>query len=1191
MKKIISIVFLILALSVGGLILGPGFIDWNKYKPDIIGRLHDLTGHDYKLDGPIEFALVPSPRLKLEKLSVSMPENADISPLVSLQKVTITVEPLPLLEKKIVIRHIELHEPSFNLTKQEDGKLLWMTKALEEKIALGKAVPEEPKGDLASALGNAVSLNDVRVIKGRITYTDLKKKRKTEISDINLDIKADSLFGPFTVSGKTAYAGKNFDVVFKSGKIAADKAAIPLQLTLQTADGQIFLSYSGVGDFQSAPELQGELTAKSSNLLQLMNKSAASMGAAFNGPAQASGLLTYQADSIEYKNMSVSLGKMQGQGQMLVKNISKAGGKPVGIEVSLKTQEGFALESFVPVAKEKSKTFLPENISVPSGIALALDVQAKKLTYKAADLSDVSFSVQMGEKSVSGKLAAVTAGQGKTELAYTLTPVSSSKAETGSMIWSDPKLTLEGTFSSAVPAGLMKAFVDEKTIKSLGGVLTSSASSKFNFSITPREAEFKNVKVSALATDISLDGKYSRRGQGQRDLLKISASSSVLDYDDWMNRLKPAEKKAVETVPDQQNKKAAIADLAKKMSLPMDLDANFSVSSLTVQGKVYDQVHLTTQLTGKALNIQSAGLTSSLGDKLSLVGSVGDITALNDVDLTMQGKLVDTEKTLQLLKVDTKSVPRNMGASEILAEFKGQADNLAFVANAKALKGTLETSGTVTDLMNVPQIGDLTFRLRHPSFVELARIFNPDFKSSVAISKNLDVYASINRQDKVYAFKDFQATIGPSVITGQVSFDASATKPRLNADIIAKDLALSDLLGVEKGNKGSTKVAANDNVRWSRNALNVDWMRRYDADIKLSANKLSWQNWQLENAVIQGKLENAVMDIPRITGDVYGGSMMAHLIATAPAASRDPVVVSGGVGFKQVSLESFVSSFSGARLVKAKGVIDFDANVEAKGVSPAAMIFSLQGKGQTAGQSLVFEGFDLARVSRTLAQPSSSMTENVVALLDTSMAGGQTSFDTMEGQFSINEGVINFDKFQMVGPEATVNTTGKVNLALWTMDLENTVMLVEPVDAPPLKVSFRGPLDNPGKAVGKSALESYVGGQIKKAIGDALIKSLGGDTSGAIGSPTGTTTTAPEGQDPASTGEAPATETIKPRDLLQNIIQQQLAPKTQTAPVQDNAQGSGATNEVPREQAVPETPESGAEVDPIQGLIQNLMDQ
>src|SRR6185503_2739601 len=121
---------------------------------------------------------------------------------------------------------------------------------------------------------------------------------------------------------------------------------------------------------------------------------------------------------------------------------------------------------------------------------------------------------------------------------------------------------------------------------------------------------------------------------------------------------------------------------------------------------------------------------------------------------------------------------------------------------------------------------------------------------------------------------------------------------------------------------------------------------------------------------------------------------------------------------------------------RARGNMSMDTQVATTGDSPAELIFDLHGQGKASGENFVFEGFDLARLSRTLAQPSSSMKENFTGLLNNAMAGGTTSFDKLAADFVISQGVITFSELALTGKQANVTSTGNINLPLWTIDMD-----------------------------------------------------------------------------------------------------------------------------------------------------------
>lgn len=1149
MKKIISIVLLLVLLVAGGLILGPGMIDWNKYKPEIVSQLRAFTGHEYAIAGDIELAIVPMPRVKIEGLSIGMPSSLGGVTIASLERAAVNVELVPLLQKQIIVKSIELVRPVFNLGVRADGTALWMTPELQAKLDASKIVPAQPRNEIGSAFGNAISLNEVRITEGSFSYSDAAKNSKTSLDNINLDIEGGSLFGPYKVEGQVSYNNQPVNVSVKTTKVADFNAAIPVQAQFNLAHGGTVITYSGVVATKPGLELQGETGFKTNSVAEVLKALNGTASPALAKPVRVTGILTYNAAGIDYKNVAFNIASTQATGSVSVKNLAKEGGQPLDIVLALKSDKALLDELMPPktTAKEAKKGgFIPDNIVLPRDMRVKADIALKAADYRDASFSDISLTATLAEKGISGVVKATTPGQGKIDSGYKLTAGSVSRNDKGAVLLSDLTLALDGSVQASVPQALVKPFVASDALKGAGTLLSTPASAVFKLSVAPALATINTANINILDTELTIGGSYKPGIHAGRDLLTVTLDSGAVDGDAWLKRLQPPTQAATQPAPEAAGKKLDIAGMAKKLSLPMDLDVSLAIATLKLHEQDYDKVAFKGRLIGNKLTIDTAGLEATGGNSLTLAGSIGDITTLKDVDLTVKGKTPDTLKTLQGFKVDTKNMPASIGPSEVLAEFKGQSDNLSFVANAKALKGTLEASGALDDLMSAPKVSNLTARVKHPNYVELARLFSPNFKSSVGMDKNFDVYASMARQGSVYTLKNFQATLGPSTVTGDVSFDTGGTRPKLTATLSAGDLALSDIMGVEKKTKGTVQAVtpSAENVRWSRNALNVGWMRKYDAEVKLTAKSLSWLTWRLDNAVLESKLDNGTLNVARLNGGLYGGTINANATMAASADDRAPLSVTAAAKLADVSLESFVSSFSGSQLVKARGSVNLDASVQTAGISPAALIFGLKGKGTSTGKDIVFDGFDLARVSRTLIQPSSSLKENVLSLLDSSMAGGQTAFSTLDGSFTIAEGVINFDKLLLTGEAATVNTTGNVNLPLWTIDLENSITLAEPADAPALKTSFRGPLDNPGKTFGRSALDSYLGNQLQKAIGDAVMDKL---------QDKGIMDKLPEGAaTPQNAG-----------DVIQNLIQQKIMPKA------SGAAGSTITPSTPLSPATP----------------------
>ena len=260
----------------------------------------------------------------------------------------------------------------------------------------------------------------------------------------------------------------------------------------------------------------------------------------------------------------------------------------------------------------------------------------------------------------------------------------------------------------------------------------------------------------------------------------------------------------------------------------------------------------------------------------------------------------------------------------------------------------------------------------------------------------------------------------------------------------------------------------------------------------------------MDNADLGVTLKDGTLNIAKMNAGVQGGTMALSGTVKSSAQERQPIAMDVKADFSNVALEQLASGFSGSKPIKAKGKASLNMAVKASGLSPAALISDLNGQGKLSGENVVIEGFDLAALSRSLVS-TTKVFDNISGLVGGALKGGQTSFDTIDGPFTIAEGIVRYDNFVMKGPAATITNKGQVNLPLWTIDMTSTIDLTEPEDAPNLPVRFQGPLDKPGNTFANSALESYVGARInqklQKELGEKLGDKLGGDDalSGVIG--------------------------------------------------------------------------------------------
>lgn len=1140
MKRIALILFAILILVVGGALFAPGFIDWSKYKEPIVTQINNATGYNVKIGGSLELAIIPSPRLMIEDVSVSSPVAQGAGPFVSFKRIDVSIALKPLLRKEIEVTRVRLIEPVVNLLIAKDGTASWQRPAGE------KSSSEESAGN---GMMESVSLQEIEIDKGSLTFQDDTKGKSYVFDHIEFNIRAESLFGPFILDGSTSYQGQQIGIEAKSERIAKGSKSFPVLVSMDIPSSFSKISYSGVVDFENGLELQGETSLNTQNLANLMNLSGAPVSAFLARPFSVQGLFTASQDSFSCKNLKISFADMTASGSILMGNLATKT-KPVDLDIKL-TSPSVDLDTVFPQQQEGSRkannAFIPETITLPRGIKGKADIRVDNVRYQGTDFKNMTLSGDVLDKKVKLDIDSDIVAQGHTNIASVIDFSSSSISQgTGAVTYSDPVISSKISLKTKDAWALTGLSGQQKKLAAYKNVFENKQTELTgNLSVSPKQVKVSEGVVR-LGEDRLAFGVTYNKGKGEtKDMLAFKGTGENIDMDAWL--------KALNANKGDTKQKTSVGDMLQNFDFPFDLSVDLAFSKLRVQEKYLEKLAAKFQKSGRKLTVESLGLQDDMGNSLKASGSINDMIGLNGIDVLVAGNTKNAEPVLNFFKIDTSELPK-IGSAEVLSEFKGHADNLAFTANVKALSGSLDASGILKELLATPSIGDLTLRARHPNYVQLVNLFNPEFKSAVALSKNIDFFTSVKEDQGNYKFSEIKAMIGPMALAGTLTADITKTRPVIKGKLQFGDVPISDFLGHEAKAKSSIKGQSIDRgqgVKWSRKAINTRFMHLFDADIQATAKSANFGNWTATGLAFDAALEAGILTLRKMDGSLYGGRMSMNGGIISPENEREPLSIKGKVDIRDVNLESFVQSFSGKKLINAKGTVFLDSEVEMAGISPAALIFDMHGKGGADGVNLVMQGFDLARLSRTLAQPSSSMSENLGSLLNSTMSSGSTKFDTMHTLYTIKNGVITFDEMKFNGPDAIVTGAGNINLPIWSVNLETEVKLTEPEDAPTLKTVFKGPLDNPAGTFGKSALDSWFQTQfgnmleqqiINKLQDSGIIKAAPVDKSaneakplGTGSEPTGgTSETQPETQSPQ---QQQAPKEVKPEEMFFNILQ------------------------------------------------------
>jgi uncharacterized protein involved in outer membrane biogenesis len=176
---------------------------------------------------------------------------------------------------------------------------------------------------------------------------------------------------------------------------------------------------------------------------------------------------------------------------------------------------------------------------------------------------------------------------------------------------------------------------------------------------------------------------------------------------------------------------------------------------------------------------------------------------------------------------------------------------------------------------------------------------------------------------------------------------------------------------------------------------------------------------------------------------------------------------------QNVNLQQLTGALSSSNRIKASGTGSLTFDVSGAGISPNALVSSLKGKANLDASNAVFQGFDLAKLAAALLDSGKPL-DRLQNAVGGATSSGQTRFDTIDGDYTINQGVVSIAKMQMTGPSATIDSTGSVSLPRWYIDTVHMIALANAKEVEPFRVEIKGPLDNPANTFGRGLFDEML---------------------------------------------------------------------------------------------------------------------
>lgn len=196
-REIITVFAGLVALLLIAALAGPYLIDWNKHKPVIVETLQRATGAKITVAGDIDLKLLPSPQLRLGKVSVAGQKPG--GPSLQADALHMEIGLTALLRGQVRFVEAALQKPRIGLTMQPDGALV---------------LPDIPEKRAVQIAFEHVALRDAIV-----TVNRGPDAKPLVISGVSLEASGQTLSGPFRGNGSVLVHGVPVRYSFNTGSI------------------------------------------------------------------------------------------------------------------------------------------------------------------------------------------------------------------------------------------------------------------------------------------------------------------------------------------------------------------------------------------------------------------------------------------------------------------------------------------------------------------------------------------------------------------------------------------------------------------------------------------------------------------------------------------------------------------------------------------------------------------------------------------------------------------------------------------------------------------------------------------------------------------------------------------------------------------------------------------------------------
>lgn len=333
---------------------------------------------------------------------------------------------------------------------------------------------------------------------------------------------------------------------------------------------------------------------------------------------------------------------------------------------------------------------------------------------------------------------------------------------------------------------------------------------------------------------------------------------------------------------------------------------------------------------------------------------------------------------------------------------------------------TARISGRTTGGANAQTDGELL--VKTPSLERLSAWL--DLPPPLPLAGPVEIAGTMRLQPGLLSLSNARIALAAGQFDGVLALRPAGDHLAIDGTVAADTLDLTAAL--------SPVLQASATDGWSSEPYAADLLPRGDADLRISAGKLTVGRLVLANAALSVLSRGGRVDAVLSNADLYKGSMKARLSLAPRSGETRPgaIDVRLASSFERVDVSAMLGALADQR--RLSGLATGSLLLEGSGDSPLTLVRSLDGKANAGMRLGELVGIDVPDVLKRL--------ERRPLLTAIDIKGGRTSIETGAFAARIGKGVVEVSEASLNAPTARIVMAGQIGLGERQLNLSGTAL-------------------------------------------------------------------------------------------------------------------------------------------------------